>query len=183
MRDKRRNRIALWGEKYYHFNQTEEMRIYKCVCGEKLSWYEWRKIKGRQFSFYEEWKSYVYEKNKDIPKEKLKEFYHYLEHRKRMVEPRQEPVKIMMSVVITIIVTDVMKFFLKYWKEIQALWKGGSWTEIRMGLGLIIGTFLVISLGFGSIAWMIASDIPKHTLERNFYQDYQEIIKELINEK
>lgn len=159
------NKRARRWSKVFDFNVSQEKAIYAYVCREKIE-HSRKKCLVYKFDTYAEWKGYV--KNKYIPysSDSLIEFSRYLNYQIRIQPDVNGAFALFMAPIFTVLIN--------FYFEVQT-------SEIS---GIVRAIILVPWLIF--VAWMVIETINMSSgdkIKRTFYEDYKEIVDELIREK
>ena len=165
------------GKKEYEFDFCLEKIIYKDLCCLHLTSKEKKICVQRQtFARYRDWKDYIVKKYKETDKETLIEFSRYLNQRLRNRESSQDYWKLAIPVILTFGITDFFSFLLqslngmivKNWNYMNAI-----------GVLIAVVCFMIFVLG---LIWNTMDPIWESRTEKNFLNDYKEIIDEMIKE-
>lgn len=156
------------GEKYYNFNIQKELIIYKYLCKTKYYKKKFKKLQSDlKFDTYCEWENYVKEKHKDLSDEKLLEFSKFLNLQKRNERPVFEMMSWLMPAVFSVYINICVDIA---YKDNNSLFSH---------IFIIIISYIFFIL--------IAREIIKPLLDEcsrdNFFDDYKEIIDNLIKER
>lgn len=157
-------RSAEW-RKVFDFNISQEKVIYKYVCREKIEHFR-KKDLIYKFDTYAQWKNYVRNKYEPYNAESLMEFSRYLNYQIR----RQPDLNGVFALCMAPLYTWIINFYF----EVQV--------SNRLGIILVI----IIIPWFLLLVWMVKESLNMSSgdnMKRAFYEDYKEIIDELISEK
>lgn len=177
-RDKRKSFIKANGIKNYGFNFKKEFNKYLFLCGERIKKSQWKKLDDNdKFYTYEQWETSIKTKYSVYSIKALEQFYKYLNHCQRKVQPDKEFINPYISALFTLIMTFfVTVLCAKTISEEQ--FSLDCEFLIKFVLLLIIVSVilsLVIKLGIKSFT--------NKSIEYDFYSDYKEIIDNIIKEK
>lgn len=184
-------------KRIFGYEYKSEYRIYKFLCGE-LKWGEKRKVPvDKRFKTYSEWKVYLklFYKSKELCE--LKEFYRYLNCLKRVAYTSNNFYNaFLMPFVVALLAGSIAPKLLELklpninYNEIidqaQISWVQQI-TLLVLIIILVIVIFIllliiiVLPLTFFIISFFNRASDNK--LEADFYEDYMEIINEIIEEK
>ena len=149
-----------WGNKF-QFDEDEELNIYKLLCREKISKRKLIKLDKLNCKFYtyKDWKKYVINKYQNYPKDCLVEFIRFLNFKEKTLIKDLPIIKIFMSAL-----TGAACVYIFEYQSTKDFFTN------------IISALLIL----WSIAWIIDFYNKSDKVESCFYQDYKEIIHELI---
>ncbi|MBP3505964.1 MAG: hypothetical protein J6K43_06135 [Lachnospiraceae bacterium] len=160
----RNKRSSEWN-KNFNFNVSQEKVIYRYVCREKIEYFRKRDLVYK-FDTYMEWKNYVRNKYMAYNEKSLMEFSRYLNYQLR----RQPDINGVFALCLAPLYTWVINFYF----EIQTA-----------NISKIVFVIIIIPWVL-LLCWMLKETINMSTgdkMNRAFYEDYKEIIDELILEK
>jgi hypothetical protein len=180
------------------YDYNSEFKIYKFLCGE-IKWREKRKVPvDKQFKSYSEWKNYVelFYKRKEL--REIKEFYRYLNCMKRVQHTSYKfNDTFLIPFVVALITGSLAPKLLELqlpiinFEEIFDKIALNALLQKIIVLGLlllfviIIFILIVVMIVLPLTLFIISifNRVSDYKLEVDFYEDYMEIIKEIINEK
>lgn len=165
------------GKQNYDFDYSEELVIYKFLCGERITRKQYIKLeKNKELIFtYVDWEKRIKEKYSCYYIDILKEFSRYLNHRLRMNSPQKEYINSVLSAVVASIIAGVLS----------------QQSEILAGIGVSIYGFILelvvaVSMGIAGtyfVTKMLLGIFDDYTTKENFFRDYKEIVDNIIKEK
>ena len=158
-------RINNW-RKIFNFDISREKAIYKYLCREKIGSLERKLILNYKFDSYFQWKNYVVEKYKAYSVNSLTEFSRYFNYNIRKQGEMKGALGLFLSPVAACIVAQMLD---KEFYNTDQFWN------------VVIYILLLIML-----AWVIRKNIElsvEDKMNSAFFEDYKEIIDELIAEK
>lgn len=159
------------GIRWHNFDFQLEKDIYCYLCCNRMKKRALKKLNDElKFVSYSRWKQYVYRKYENCNKDELIEFSRYLNQRIRNINPHRELIVILLSVIVTLFVTET----------VDAFYSLNSWLSNPI-MKFIVVVFVVISITFFLI--QIFTPILEDNIEENFLKDYKEIIDEIMSEK
>lgn len=186
-------------EKIYDFNSVKEFCIYKDLCTSKEpKKSDMKKMEGIRFKTYDEWNTYVRKKYADAPLKGIREFRRYLNNRKRALRVINNWWYLFL---VPFIITVLGTFIMDSLKDISLFQKldfGTAWQAFPQFSGLEKILFLllvlvvillaasptfVIIVGMFVFMWKMLGTSMENEQETSFYEDYMEIIDEIIKEK
>lgn len=180
----------------YDFNS--EYTIYKYLCGE-VKWREKRKIPvNKKFKLYSEWKDYVelFYKRKELCE--IKEFYRYLNCKKRVLCASNKFNNSFISpFVIALTAGSIVPILLKLqlpninYKEITnnishiTLFQKIIVLVILLIIALFVFILLLALVVLPFVFFLISSfsEVSDYKLKIDFYEDYMEIISQIIEKE
>lgn len=169
LRKNRKKCIHQIGKQKYEFDKTEELLKYKYLCGAKMGRIEWIKCGKRSmpYSFYE-WKESIQQKYNPCSIEQLEEFARYLE----LGIKDNNASKDSANIIFAALASSAMAVTFGKLVEIQS---------IKLISFIIDVVFAILALIV--IIYCIYFPLYNDNLEKNLYKDYQDIIKQIIDEK
>ena len=185
-----------WKEKIGYEYKNESV-LYLDVCGQKKCGI--KNKKEHSIDSYWEWRGRVYLKYEKMERYQLEEFYHYLKLCKRDVEADLAmysnvaiPLTILLlgeGVVVQVLQAEfwhtdsLMTIFQFVFNVITKRIDAPIPIEIYYVLGLLFGEFVLMSVTLIVFVHIIRKGTNKSRQQDNFYTDYIEIIKEMIDRK
>lgn len=196
MRTKNRYFADQYWNRYFDF-KTEYL-IYQHLC-KKLNKHKIKKIKAEQRFFrYDCWKMYVMKKFENLPEAELQEFLRYL-NVKRKIESNVRDYLVI--IVVPFLVAGGFDIIKTYWEDLDfaSIDFGGLFLVaintpsflnkiiaiIIAMLGIIIVLLIIcaVPIFFIMIIGIAEKQMNETAMRKSFIEDYQEIIKELIDDK
>lgn len=185
-------------EQLYNFNSQMELLIYKNLCG-FLKKRKVEKIKSEdRFVSYANWRKHVESKYAPCEAEQLEGFWRYLNNRYRtsgMINNWWSVffLPFMITLIGNLLVGSITGFVPQInGLDLKALWGNFFQTDIRgklilagavlVWLLLMIAPWLIISVSLGIFMWKLLGITMENEQEKAFYEDYMEIIKDLLDE-
>ncbi|MCI8427443.1 MAG: hypothetical protein HFJ03_07930 [Lachnospira sp.] len=105
-RNKRKSFIKANGIKNYGFDFDKEFNKYLFLCGEKIKKSQWKKLDDNdKFYTYEEWETSIKNKYTVYSMKALEQFYKYLNHCQRKIQPHKEFINPYVSALFTAVMT------------------------------------------------------------------------------
>ena len=162
------------GKRWYDFDFKSERVIYCYLCcckiKEKHFARDIRKLDEKlRFETYQEWKQYVCNKYYNYRTEELSEFSRYLNQKIRNERPINEGVSILLAALTTLIFTEIFDSFLY------------TYEKINIKIVWLIGCIVFLPPMAYGIA-KILSLMFDNNIEKDFFEDYKEIIDEMIED-
>ncbi len=177
LRTSRRKCVSQIGIDKYSFNRKEELLRYKYLCCAKLSRREWKKCNNIPMPYsFQEWKKDIENKYSKYNKDQLEEFTRYLELQIRNSNISKQSIGIIIAAFAS---SSMTLLFEKIINSRQFLDVMG--TQVSFLLAVV--EIVLIILCIGIIVHYVFIPICGDELERNMYQDYQNIINQIIEEK
>lgn len=176
-RNKEKRTLENRGEEEFKFDFQKEKNIYLYLWRLKLAKKKAENLEGKnKFDKYEDWKQYVRTRHINKGKEQLKEFSRFLNQKIRNLKPNQEYWNIFIPVLATLIIEEGFDRLLENQAEYTKL---GFWGALLVQLVLTL--IIVIPMIF----FIIKAVMPiwDNNTDRDFLEDYKEIIDEIIEEK
>ena len=158
-----------------YFNDKYEYKTYKYLCGERIWLRICKKKRVRHlFERYIDWGNYVTTKYEIYNKESLKEFIKYLTHRKRINGHVIDVCAKVLSALITVVFTYGI------WNNIRDInFLTKDVISIIAGVIMLVIMFILLL----KTILVVHSLLLKPTLKKHFYEDYIEIIEQIIETK
>lgn len=160
------------GKRWYDFDFELERVIYCYLCcrciKERGFARDLRKLNEKlKFESYQEWKQYICNKYQNYSKEKLTEFSRYLNQRIRNKKPFNEILIILCTVLVSLTLSQMFDMFLNTYERlsIKLVW-------------FISCIIIVLPVFYGIVRFLC--HIFDSDIEKNFFEDYKEIIDEII---
>lgn len=170
------------GIKYHDFDFIKEFIIYKCVCGEKLKNNKWKKLEPKERLYkYADWKLYIENKYKNKSVEDLEEFERFLKYNSRMVKPKSDFWKILMTISLTLFFSMLVNTLLNAQIDFSLLPAKLYLKALFYFIYVVVQVVIFFAL-IGIISH-VTNVIWENALEKYFLEDYEEIIREIINKK
>lgn len=177
--DEKKKTFEKIGNDYYGFQFQLEKNIYCYLCCKHVKRIEvYRGIRfckldeKQKFNTYHQWKQYIYNKYCNYTIEELSEFSRYLNQMIRDKKPNQENSIIVITVVLTLLFSEIYKKVEKFISHIL---------EFKYGLGIIVMVCACMSIAI--FISRITFPIFDNSLEENFFRDYKGIIDNMLGEK
>ena len=169
-RNKRKSFIKANGIKNYGFDFDKEFNKYLFLCGEKIKKSQWKKLDDNdKFYTYEEWETSIKNKYTVYSMKALEQFYKYLNHCQRKIQPHKEFINTYVSALFAFIIG----FGVNTLSGIDII---DEQVIARIWLVFIIIIFsFVIKIGIRLFT--------NKNITYDFYSDYKEIIDNIIKEK
>lgn len=190
MKNKSKNLLYNPGEywkKEFKYNFDKEFETYEFVCGELNKKQQEKVSNERRFSSYSAWEEYVKGLYEDKDSNKLKEFWHYLNHRNRVDTAFRGA---FYSIILTIIGTQLFSLLFSKLMElqppksnIQGLVLKEALIVIGFNLFLYLLIFVIIEIAIIYSICKISKGIFTAEYRKAFYNDYMKIIKGIIDKK
>ena len=176
IRENRKNCIEKIGKDSYAFDKKRELYIYKSLCGIKLNRREWKRYKQDKKvpHNYHEWQKMIRDKYEVYTIEQLEEFIKYLEVRKRDKSRYGEVSNIISTALASSIISTAITFCYNQNLRID---KNENFVAFFASLMLFILVFSTLSV------WSAHCLISPGKLEKEMYKDYQDIVKQILEEK
>ncbi len=162
------------GKRWYDFDFKSERVIYCYLCcckiKEKHFARDIRKLDEKlRFETYQEWKQYVCNKYYNYRTEELSEFSRYLNQKIRNERPINEGLSILLAALTTLIFTETFDRFLYTYEKISI--------KIVWLIGCIV---FLLPMAYGIAKFL--SLMFDNNIEKDFFEDYKEIIDEMIED-
>lgn len=186
-------------EKIHNFNSDMEFCIYKDLCTSKdPKKSDMKKMEGIRFKTYDEWNTYIRKKYADAPLKGLREFKRFLNGRRRALGVINNWWYIFLVPFIILVLGTYIMDSLKEISLFQKLDFGTAWQTfpqfnglekmlflllVLVGVILAASPALVIIFGMFVFIWKMLSTSMENEQEAAFYDDYMEIIDEMIEDK
>lgn len=186
-------------EKIHNFNSDMEFCIYKDLCTPKdPKKSDMKKMEGIRFKTYDEWNTYIRKKYADAPLKGLREFKRFLNGRRRALGVINNWWYIFLVPFIILVLGTYIMDSLKEISLFQKLDFGTGWQTfpqfnglekmlflllVLIGVILAASPALVIIFGMFVFIWKMLSTSMENEQEAAFYDDYMEIIDEMIEDK
>lgn len=182
-RDKRGlNKI---GKEKYGFDFKTELEIYKYLSCYRMSRKSRRTLSNdKKFDSYKKWKEYIVNTYKEKEYEDLVEFSRYLNQRKRNANTDYSYWGLIVPILLTILLTNVFGMLSRV--------NFGDFpmdnvivTICTLVVWSIVGTLLIIVFIFPIflLIYYILKPYFDTEIEKNFLEDYKEIVDALVNVK
>lgn len=166
----------LWKKRENEFSKEfypkKERRIYQYLCGYRILF--WQLKEDELFHTYREWESYVKKKCRKFKLDQLREFQKFINHKKRVSDHVVKMLSIMVTAVITVFFSEGVIKFLK-----SACTEENILAVIIGGILAFIGLLIMCPIVIKVMDYIMLSA----RLEVLFYEDYQQIINEVMNGK
>lgn len=164
------------GKRWYDFDSQLEKAIYSHLCWTRVKRKISRKLtEDLKFHSYQQWKCYIYDKYQAYDKEKLDEFSRYLNQNIRNTKPSLKYWAIMATALITIAFTSLIDRII----NIKLSADIPIWGMIIL---VLVGEIFFILLLF-SVIIQTMYPIFDNSADENLYEDYKEIIDEIMRTK
>lgn len=161
-----RKRVLAKAKNDFLFDNKREWYIYCFLCDGKLKRREKRKISGLLFERYNDWKDYITNKYQNYDSHQLIEFSRFLNHQIRESKS--------FTPIIIMYFSPVIAYYISFWGD-------------KLNESYTIGDILVKFISIiGCLAFLIAvayKTYSEESMKNGFYEDYKEIIDELIERK
>lgn len=153
----------------FQFDEELELAVYRYVCNEKLTYRSWKKIRNKYSNIqsYTEWKKYIVERYDKYTIEQLTEFQRYLNY---MINIKKSANNFGTTVWCTAILSAMVSVAFNF------LISETDWFEILYKSIIIV---ILLPRLLKSTYKLVAAD----DCVCNMYEDYKEIIDELISNK
>ncbi len=174
-------------EDEYKFNISVEMAIYKDVCGKRLKREEKKLICDKnKCKSYNQWKDYVRKKYNCYRKKQLINFYRYLKQKSRNEGQMKKGSELFFPVMLTIFITETYTKIIETinqdeFKKLFESCEKNTWSMV-MAFTLILLVLIAFIIVFVIILYMFIAEVLDSSKKKDFYEDYQEIIGEMIDE-
>lgn len=196
----KRKRYREYWKKRLNYDYEKEYNIYKYLCGGmRRKWQEKRIPKERRFEAYSTWKEYVISRYETSELDKLKEFHKYLNSCSRIEKSVKGIINAFLLPLCVAFITTILtnSGWTKIFSAIQEIMSNiieeyGENPEIII-LSIVVETILivllvvVVALLIFVPSRFIMKDILKTAISEGeieaFYEDYIEIIDEVIAQK
>lgn len=170
-----RKKINQLGKKYYDFDYKKEKYIYMYLWRKHLSKNKLNKIESKyKFDKYSQWKQYIHDKYNRDSDDSLDEFRHFLNQMLRNNRPEFKIWNIAGTVLITLVVNSLYNYLMLAGK-----------LEIK-NIGTVIGlaiAYIIIVVIMVFVINTILKQFDNSTIQESFYQDYIEIIDDMIEKR
>jgi|GEM_PF-827056 predicted amino acid-binding ACT domain protein len=163
--------------KKYGFNYEEEKRIYKYAC-DSCKKREIKKLsEDRKFNTYLGWKEYVWSRYSCYDKSRLIDFLHFLRLKERNTKPVEKLSELIFAASYGFIIAKFSNIFLEAQQDIENIKK--------LVIALIFTVIIIVLIGgsFFLITNLFMGSISSNNMDRNMYEDYINIIQEIIQSK
>lgn len=165
------------GIQHYSFDIGHEKLIYKYLSMDNLNNIELKKLnESEKFDSYLDWKQYVWNKYSEYDSDGLKQFEKYLKRGANNVAPTKEYWNVAYGAILAWTIGESTKEIIHMLSEILNV----------IGIAQIIIAILaliIISLVLIFVIKKITKPIWDNSEEENFYNDYIEIIRQIIQKK
>lgn len=153
----------------FQFDEELELTIYRYVCNKMITYGKWKKIRNRYSNIqsYTEWKKYIVGRYDKYKKESLIEFQRYLNYK---INTKKSANSFATTVWCTVMLSTIVSMAFNF------LISETDWFEILFKSIMIV---IFLPLILKSTYKIVAED----NCACNMYEDYKEIIDELIANK
>lgn len=163
----KRRRILAKAKKDFLFDNKREWYIYRFLCDGKLKRREKKKISGILFERYNDWKDYVINKYQNYESHQLIEFSRFLNHQIRESKS--------FTPIIIMYFSPVVAFYISLLGDKLLNVNYTKQNTFAICIGIIVCLALIIMVAYNMYS--------EENMKNGFYEDYKEIIDELIERK
>lgn len=176
-KNKERRTLDNRGWKEFKFDFQGEKNIYLYLWRIKLRKKKVMKLEGKlKFDKYENWKQYVRKQHIGDGIDKLEEFSRFLNQKLRNLNPNQEYWNTFIPIMATLVIEEGFDMLFEKQEEFVKL---GFWVGL---ISQIIFTLIVI-ISMVVFILKVVMPIWDNNTDRDFLEDYKEIIDEILEEK
>lgn len=151
------------------FDEGRELDIYRYLCGGK------KKISDCLFKRYNDWKNYITNKYKNYKAQQLTEFSRFLNLQIRKSKVLNPIIIMYFSPIISYYIT----YLISNWGDKVTQKQADSMnSQLAAGVSIVLGVCVLVGVVF--VAYKIYS---QESMKNEFYEDYKEIIDEIIEKK
>lgn len=204
MKSKCANNPAKYWEKKLNFEINKEIQIYNYLCGNHTK----KKIingipENRRFSRYADWRKYVINSIYELDKDTLNEFYHFIKYQKRTADDYSNSlfsllipifVGVLVALIANIVTNEKMQQAFQTLFSVFNQINGNNQIALLYKITLYIFcialififyiiTILVIIIPVSFLILIILKHINSSKSESAFWEDYLQIVKDVINER
>ena len=157
------------------FDEERELDIYRYLCKEKLKKKREKKISDCLFKRYNDWKNYITNKYKNYEAQQLTEFSRFLNQQLRRSK--------ILNPIIIMYFSPVISYYITY---LISCFGDGTVKEQTDSISFQISPLVDIVLNMCAVAFIVfvAYKIySQESMKNEFYEDYKEIIDEIIEKK
>lgn len=176
-RNKEKRTLDNRGKKEFEFDFQKEKIIYLYLWRLKGVKKKVKNLEGKiKFDKYEDWRQYVRKQYIDEGIERLKEFSRFLNQKIRNLEPNREYWNIFIPILSALVIETGFDEISK-----TKIDTSGSVFWVGFIAQMILTLIIIISM----VIFIIKVVLPlwDNNIEKNFLEDYKEIIDEIIEEK